>query len=231
MKKVIFLIAYSNDLPVYHIMRDIGRRYFQKMQATFGYQYFFLEHKMLEGGEAVRVEGDMMYVNGTERYWGILNKTMKAYEYINRHFDYDIVIRTTVASFWNFYTMYPFLDGLQEKGIATGICNDVCISGTGIILSRDVCEKLCEVMVYDESAEDDVIIRRNLQKFMTVQPITLPIRCDLVCGPPNHLVPVDISQYVYFRVKCWVDRMAYDIPIFVELAKRIYDIDVTIQHM
>jgi hypothetical protein len=223
MKKVVFLIISSHDSPVYGPMREISRQYFQKMQSVFQYHYFFLEHRGQE--QEIEIEGDMMYAKGTEHYYGILDKTQKAFRHINRHLHYDMVIRTNLSSLWNFFALYDFLDNLYDKGIATGICDSICMSGTGIMLSQDVCKTLCDTMIYDESMTDDVILRRNLERFMTVQPAPFTIRCDLIYGPHN-VLPPNLQSFVYFRVKNELNRMEYDIPLFKYLVKELYNIDV-----
>jgi hypothetical protein len=169
------------------------------------------------------VEQDTIYVKGTEHYYGILDKTMKAFDHINKHRNYDLVIRTNLSSFWNFFPLYDFLEGLYDQGIATGICDNVCMSGTGIILSHDVCKKLCDVMVYDESMTDDVIIRRNLERFMQIQPMPFSTRHDLIYGSYN-MIPENVSDILYFRVKNGEDRMLHDITAFKALANRLYHI-------
>ncbi len=221
MKRVIFLIISSHDSPIYDLMREMSRTYYQKMQPIFGYDYFFLEHR--DQDQEMEIEGDMMYAKGREHYYGILDKTQKAFRYINHHLDYDIVIRTNLSSLWNFFTLYDFLDSLYDKGIATGICDQLCMSGTGIILSHDVCQTLCDTMIYDESMTDDVIIRRNLERFMQVQPAPSSIRYDLIYGP-NNVIPTNLQQFVYFRIKNELNRMEYDIPLFHYLLKELYDI-------
>ena len=223
MKKIVFLIISSHDSPVYGPMREISRQYFQKMKSVFQYHYFFLEHR--EQKEEIEIEGDMMYAKGTEHYYGILDKTQKAFRHINQHLHYDIVIRTNLSSLWNFFALYDFLDNLYDKGIATGICNTNCISGTGIILSKDVCQTLCDTMIYDESMADDVILRRNLERFMTIQHAPTSIRCVLIDGPHN-VLPPNLQSFVYFRVKNELNRMGYDIPLFKYLVKELYNIDV-----
>lgn len=202
-------------------MREMSRTYFQKMQPIFGYRYFFLEHR--DQSEEIEIEGDMMYAKGKEHYYGILDKTQKAFRYINQHVSYDIVIRSNLSSLWNFFTLYDFLDSLYDKGIATGICDQLCISGTGIILSRDVCQTLCETMMYDESMPDDVVLRRNLERFIQIQPAPSSIRCVLIDGPYNN-IPKNLQEFVYFRIKNELDRMRYDIPLFHYLLKNLYDI-------
>ena len=202
-------------------MREISRKYFQKMQPIFGYHYFFLEHR--DQDQEIEIEEDMMYAKGREHYYGILDKTQKAFRYINHHLDYDIVIRTNLSSLWNFFSLYDFLDNLYDKGVATGICSTECISGTGIVLSKDVCQTLCDTMIYDESMPDDVIIRRNLEQFMTIQDAPSSIRYVLIDGPHN-IIPTNLQEFVYFRIKNELDRMTYDIPLFHYLIKELYDI-------
>ena len=221
MKKVVFLFISSHDQPVYSIMRSITREYFRKMQPVFQYEYYFIEHRPME--EDLVIEQDTMFVKGTEHYYGILDKTLKAFEYINKHINYDLVIRTNLSSFWNFFPLYDFLDNLYDQGIATGICDNICMSGTGIILSHDVCKKLCDVMVYDESMTDDVIIRRNLERFMQIQPMPFSTRHNFIYGSYN-IIPEDVSDILYFRVKNEEDRMLHDVAAFKALADRLYHI-------
>jgi hypothetical protein len=227
MKKVIFLILSSHDNPIYDINREIMRMYFKKTQVEYGFKYFFIEYKEMDAGVDYRLEYDTLYINGVEAFELILHKTHKAFNYINEEYDYDIVIRTNLSSFWNMPVLYRFLDKLDDKGVATGVCgNDgyTFISGSGIFLSQDVCLLLCDKMDYIDGLIDDVCIGANLSRFINIVP-TNNIRYNLVNGPTD-IIPDDISNIVYFRVLTFYDRMKYDIPVMVKLAKKLYDIDV-----
>lgn len=222
MKRVIFIIISSHNHPIYEINREITRLYLRKMQDKYKYRFFFIEHKPIVS--TIKLENDTLYFKGEEHYDLILHKTHKAFNYINEHYEYDIVIRTNMSSFWNLPVLYEFLETLENEGVATGICGDIQISGTGIILSKDVCMRLCKEMKYIDGLVDDVVIRKNIESFMKVTPAPLSIMHYLT-KPQNDMIPDDISKIVYFRVLSEWDRMKYDKENFIKLLKKIYDID------
>ena len=228
MKSVIFLIIASHDLPVYKFMRDIANTYFKKMESIYNLKHFYVEFKNIE--ESVKLIGDTIYVSGVEeRIENAIIKTQRALKYINETYEYDIVIRTNLSTFWNIPYLYELIDSFDTTNIATGCYIDKCgfsyITGTGIILSKDVAIRLCEYELNGEP--EDIYISCYLKKFISIQFLSNNKWCLLMDGP-NNKIPDDIGKILHFRIKS-NDRI-YDIYTFIILAKRIYDIDYIIEY-
>lgn len=224
MKKIIFLIISSHNQPIYHGMRTTIRLYIRKMQSKYDLKCFFVESKKLDDNEMI-LKDDVIYVNNIESVATTIKNTHVAFKFINTHYDYDIIIRSNLSSFWNIPNLFNTLEPIQNKNIAMGFYYTDFIGGYCIILSKDVCIKLCEILKYsDYEPLDDVLISRHLQTFIEIQ--SLPLDKILhVIEETNHHIPDDISNYIVFRIKSFGTRVR-DKNTFIKLAKRIYDITI-----
>jgi hypothetical protein len=93
------------------------------------------------------IEGNTLWLSGQESFSGIIFKTLNAMEKLVRP-EHDFIIRTNLSSVWNFSALMKFLESMPPTGIYAGPKNEfyMCnyVSGTGIILSRDVCATLLQ---------------------------------------------------------------------------------------
>ncbi len=220
--RVVFLILSSHDLPIYSTMREISRLYFKKMKQEYDFHHFFVEFR--EMNTDIEIENDTIYVNGIERIEFAINKTHRAMQLINQLFEYDIIIRTNLSSFWNIPVLYNYLESLESTNIAIGHRPfQSFISGTSIIMSRDICTKLCEYNL--NGAPDDVVISQYLSQFVILRSMPEHTFIYLVEGA-NNKIPDDTSNAVVFRVRCDLENRIHDGLTFKILAKKIYDIDI-----
>lgn len=223
MIKLIFLIISSNDLPVYNTMKEIIRIYCKKMKLQYSLEYFFVE--LIDNNEKdIALVNDTIFVKGKETLVpGILIKTIKSMEFINNNYQYQYLIRTNLSSFWNIPYLYNFMNYFTPQNFVSGIIIfNSFISGTGIILSKDVCIRLTNVIVIDEGNPDDVYLSRFLINLANICRLDDNKMYYLINGPEN-IIPEDISEILYFRVKS--EDRSYDILAFKNLLKKIYDID------
>jgi hypothetical protein len=224
MKKIIFLIISSSNLEIYSVMKNITSQCLNKAKCQYNIEYFFVESVDLDTD--LMIKNDTIYVNCKESLETILEKTHKALIYINNNYDYDIIIRTNISSFWNIKNLYELVEDLDENNIAMGYVlywDRVFIYGTGIIMSRDLCEKVCECNLIGEP--DDVLLSQHLLRYGPLKHLPDNHQMYRLESNENSIIPDDISNILYFRIKSSENRFENDSRLFKALAKKIYDID------
>jgi hypothetical protein len=221
MPVIVFLIIYSEDNPVYFFMKNIIEKYMNEMKQKYSILYFFTQFNNTIENE-VEQQGNMIYVKtGTESLSpGILIKTHKSMQYINNTIQYDIIIRTNISSFWNIPKLFSM--NLHTEKLSTGIFIDnFFISGTGIILSKDVCIKLCEQLTgidYNVPYED-VFIMTKLDNIIVSERMPENYWHLLIYGE-NNVFPENVDDFLYFRVKS--ENRDYDKIAFTKLLHDVY---------
>lgn len=226
MKNVIFLIIASDDNSCYGNMKNILNLYYKKYEKSHNLKYFFvyLDESITDN---ILVKENNIYVKGKESIVpGIITKTMTALKYINNNYDYDILVRTNLSSFYNLENLYSLLDSniFESDNVAIGYRPfNSFISGTSIILSKTIALRLYNQ--YNNNNRyaisniiDDVLIS-DILKHLGIRLTSLPSTSDIkMMIDINNPLPDDISNILFFRVKSQ-DRM-YDADIvFNHLAK------------
>jgi len=229
MKNIILLIIASEDNKCYNEMKYIINSYCKLYKDSHNLKYFFIQlNESIP--DSILVKENNIYVRGKESLIpGILKKTIESLNYINNNYDYDIVIRTNLSSFYNLDNLYRLIDTkiFDNNNIAIGYRPfNTFISGTSIILSKINALKLCDYTlykdVYNNNRNDDVIISEILKR-IGIPLISLPTNYhELIMNDINQQVPDDISNILFFRVKS-LNRM-YDVDVFKQLYKRIYNL-------
>jgi hypothetical protein len=229
MKNIILLIIASEDNKCYNEMKYIINSYCKLYKDSHNLKYFFIQlNESIP--DSILVKENNIYVRGKESLIpGILKKTIESLNYINNNYDYDIVIRTNLSSFYNLDNLYRLIDTkiFDNNNIAIGYRPfNTFISGTSIILSKINALKLCDYTlykdVYNNNRNDDVIIS-DILKRIGIPLISLPTNYhELIMNDNNQQVPDDISNILFFRVKS-LNRM-YDVDVFKQLYKRIYNL-------
>lgn len=94
-----------------------------------------------------------LYIKGSESYIpGILHKTVKGFEYVEKNFDYDYVTRTNLSSFWYFPNYIERLKTLPTQKLCFGNIGYTLfdkkhisfISGAGMTFTRDVIQNILQ---------------------------------------------------------------------------------------
>lgn len=225
MKQIIFLIISSNDHPIYNLMKNIINIYCEKMKLIYSLKHFFVEFKEdMDENNDIILEKNILFIKGKESIIpGILIKTKKALNYINSNYTFDYIIRTNLSSFWNIPRLFELSNNFEDTNFASGIIIfNHFISGTGIILSKDISIEL-EKINESITIHDDVGISNYLNQITKLKPINETEMYYLI--NKKTFIPNDISNILYFRIKTEGDRI-YDGESFKELAKKIYNIDI-----
>jgi hypothetical protein len=217
---VLFLIISSDDLPCYSKMREYARLYFSLYNKSI--KYFFIQFDESLDCD-VREVNDFLYFKGKESIIpGIIEKTKMAMKYVNEHYDYDFLIRTNLSSFWNLNNLLAIKKLLPLSNYAGGaIMFNTFISGTSIILSKDVCIKLVNTISTNRNY-DDVYISSTLRKlgYKLNDVKNVNMMMHMLVNDSDNVIPDDINNILYFRIKN-TDRND-DIRMMEILCQRIY---------
>ena len=140
------VVLYSNDNE-YSNMYDLTRKYYSKFSNVKTIYYNFDENIINE----YELNDDILLIKGKETYIpGILEKTIKAFQYIENHYKFDYVIRSNISTIVDFdlLTEYLHQTSIQYGGGLKNIINGdknhpdlenlIYASGTSIIFSKSV---------------------------------------------------------------------------------------------
>jgi len=162
--KGIFIIISSSDNPIYEEFRYLNRVYLKNYRPII--RYFFVEFRNNQE-EIVMEENDYIYIKGDESINpGMILKTCKAFEYINNKYDYEFVIRTNLSTVFHMPNLLEYLHIIPNTNACGGFNYRSFITGSGIILSKDVVIKIVDnFLMYDITKHnEDIIISGILNK-------------------------------------------------------------------
>jgi hypothetical protein len=233
--KCIFLIISSSNEPCYAEMKKIIPLFYSSYIDKI--KYFFIEYTDLqpnvtENSDVVEKD-DHLFIYGKESYVpGIYIKTLRSIEHINTNYKYDFIIRTNLSSFWNMNNAVSLLNILPTNNFACGYIFQGFMSGTCILMSRDVGNTLYSNPI-DSDLNDDVLISRVLLSFnVPLYDIEMFKWGYLI--PPTHYLPKNcrfvnidepnIEDILLFRIKN-ADRNT-DVCYFKILMRKIYGIQL-----
>ena len=157
----IFLIISSSDIPQYLQMKELSRKYYNLFGDNI--KHFYIEFKNDLDCDILEQE-EHIYFKGVDSIVpGILTKTQKALSYINNKYKYNYVIRTNLSSFWDLKNLLIFKNKLPSHNLCCGhLPFNSFISGTGIIMSKDVSHKISSTINTNTTSNDDVYISNLL---------------------------------------------------------------------
>ena len=152
--KLIILILSSEQYPYNELeqgIRDTWLKYAHPNVSVFFYY----------GGDEFKVEGDKIYCPYEEKMENLGYKTIHTLDYIHKKHDYDFIFRTNLSSYVFIEKLYNYLCSLEQRKIYHGILAEyediTFVSGSGIILSKDVVSSILENSEkWDHEFIDDV---------------------------------------------------------------------------
>ena len=140
--KAIILIISSDDNKIYEKFKDLHRIYLKNYRPLF--KYFFIEFRENQD-ELVIEEYDHIYIKGKESINpGMILKTCKAIEHINQFHKYEFIVRTNLSTVFHIPNLIEYLNIIPNTNSCGGFNYRSFITGTGIILSRDVGNQIVE---------------------------------------------------------------------------------------
>lgn len=224
--KYIFLILYGaddtvckNDAPFYRQMHDLSMLYYEKMRCIYDIDYFYVMYQPDQVEDIVEADHHI-YLKGKEEFSKIYEKTVKAVQYLSATYSYDYIIRTNISSFWNIPTLFTLSFPVTQclSGI---LMNHWFISGTGIIMSHDICQLLVTAEPYICFYQDDVFISRKLLYYTPFHILPESMMYWLTDDVHN-VIPENKNDILYFRIKN--QNRERDIELFTILLREMYDI-------
>lgn len=144
---IINLVLYSNDNE-YDKMYELTKKYYSKFSnvKTIYYKFTNNERQINE----YELQDDILHIKGKETYIpGILDKTIKAFQYVNNKYTFDYMVRSNISTIVDFDLLTEYIQntpiqyGGGLKNIISGdknhldLENLVYASGTSIIFSRN----------------------------------------------------------------------------------------------
>jgi hypothetical protein len=224
--KIIFLIVSSDNEPVYAQMKELSPKYYNLYSNKI--KYFFIENRQMVDNEFIE-ENNFLYINGTECIQGMYQKTVKAIEYINKKYSYDYVIRTNLSTFWHMENLFSFLDLKPKENFAAGYSYQGFISGTGIIMSHDVGNKIVSNLNNSHVLED-VAISQTIQSHGINLYDIIEYKWGFLIPPIGYLpsnckflnINDDFSDILFFRIKN--TNRSIDNEYFHILLQKLYNI-------
>lgn len=239
--KIIFLIIYSTDVPEFSQMRELTPKYMNLYQDEI--KYLFLEYKEDLTEDVIETDDCLFFKGSDSMYASIYNKSIKAMEYISTKYEFDYVIRTNMSTFWNIPNLFKLLEIKQKEKLACGYAKQYYdigsrviefISGTGIIMSKDVAEIVYKNPNYVTGRDDvdicDAIYLNGIEIYDVVEykwGVVTSLQ-NINSMPENHrffnLHEDNFSDILHFRNRN-PDR-AIDVNNFKVLLDRVYDVKV-----
>ena len=165
--KAIILILSSHDNPIYEQFKILHKIYLQNYRPII--RYYFIEFRN-DQEELLVEDNDHIYIKGVESINpGMILKTCKAFEFINEIYDYEFVVRTNLSTLFHIPNLLEYLHIIPNTNACGGFNYRSFITGTGIILSKDIAIKIVEnFLKYDIiKYNEDIVISALLNKFKT----------------------------------------------------------------
>ena len=164
---IINLVLYSNDKE-YDTMYDITKKYYSKFSNVKTIYYKFNQDLT----NNYELKDDILHIKGNETYIpGILDKTIKAFQYIENNYHFEYVIRSNISTIVDFDLLTEYLQGIPIQyggGLKNMISGDknhpdleklIYASGTSIIFSKSTLKEFLNKKQHiREDLIDDVSI-------------------------------------------------------------------------
>jgi hypothetical protein len=162
---IINLVLYSKDKE-YENMYDLTNKYYSKFSNVKTIYYIFNENICND----YELKDNILHIRGKETYIpGILEKTIKAFQYIDKNYKFDYVIRSNISTIVDFNLLTEYLQGRPieyggikmntDKKIHPDIGESIYASGTSIIFSKNTLREFLNKKQYiRKDLIDDVSI-------------------------------------------------------------------------
>lgn len=224
MVKILNLVLYCDDVN-YNNMYNILSNYYKIFDNVKTYFYKF--NNTIEND--IELINDVLNFKGTETMIpGILDKTLKAFKYIEKEFeDYDYVIRSNISSIIDFKLLSIELEktpviyyggtlimNLQWLDNSAGIVdnryfNTFFASGTNIIISKKGYKLLLDnINLIDRTIIDDVAIGILFKLINIYHTNMLPNKffCVPILNNINEINDLIEKEYIVYRNRNDADR-------------------------
>jgi hypothetical protein len=177
--KAILLVLASDNTPLYKEFRKIYQAYLDinpniRVFLVYGDQYSFEPQSY-----------DLVYDDVKENYYpGMITKTVRALDHIDRNYNYDFLVRTNISTFWDLDRFEKRIEQLPKTECFTGSLRS-CIyrgqqspqyaSGVNLTLSRDMVqlmlenqEEMCSWDLPEDWAMNQIFINMGLNPIHSI---------------------------------------------------------------
>jgi hypothetical protein len=173
----------------------------------------------VDKSKVFKTEHDLYFDFSENLVPGILKKSIKSFEYINKNYTYDYLIRTNLSTFWNFKRILQKIKKFPNRRCLAG---DIrrrypinYLFGTGIIYSRDMVNLLVKdknKLNYDKA--DDIVLSYYLHKKYGIKYINEPRCKKFMKRLPKNKGDIP-KKKSHFRLKTPKERELDHIKMFI----------------
>ena len=192
---IIILIIANDDNESYIEMQQIWRKY---MNNHSNIKSYFIKNKIdINEDIIVNQEENTIYVKNNENLIpGILQKTIKSFEYCLQNFEFDYIYRTNLSSFIDLNKAYHFLE--NNKVDYGSCCLDIHIdlhfaSGCGFILSKKMVnilinnQNLINYKIIDDVAIGELLIDKLNYNIFNISRYDVQNINDIIFNNDTHI--------------------------------------------
>lgn len=222
------LLDYSQYWPIGSLLRMLANLRFAD-KAVMAIPSLQLETKEPEANE-ITVSGKpgSKIITNSPEDWSLIGlKTIMAFKHVLENYDFDYLFRTNTSSYLDTGGLLDFLEGKPKASVYGGVVgkvfgNSEFASGAGILLSRDVVEKIVSKSKdWKHGLVDDIAIADLVAGFENPRVPLMPLpRLDL---PTLELAratdPETIRANFHFRCKSNSAQETIDIMHFIHKIK------------
>jgi hypothetical protein len=234
--------VYYNSSNRYTILKDLNKTYFNIFKDDI--KFFFVEYNENINKDVLEVD-DFIYIKGIEEpiVPNILIKKIKAMIHIKSKYKFDYIINTNLSSFWNIPTLLSLYNNIPRNNFFGGhVIFNSFISGTGIIISKDLLPILLTINAYNFKDNEDVTISqfmksKNIPIFHLDQSNHYKLNYQILdenvtdINSPHHRnnnleinENTNTDDILYFRIKNGTHER--DILVTKQILKKLYNIVV-----
>jgi hypothetical protein len=199
MKLIVLILA--NDTDAYLKMQEKWKLY---MNSYANIKSYFIKYDS-NLKENIVLIGDTICVKGVETFIpGCLDKTIKSIEYCLQNFEFDFIFRTNMSSVLDLNKLYNLLNNnIQCAGVIGDCKGQKFVSGAGILMRKDICQKLIQTK---NSLNYNILDDVSIGRFLTSNNINLiPLTRFEAYNYENNISMLkkeNINNYYHFRCKC-----------------------------
>ncbi len=240
-KAIILVLASDND-PLYSFFKRVYESYmFENPSIKILFTYG-------QGTKFEKKDYDLVYddLKETPMPPDITKKVTRSFEYIDKNFSYDYVIRTNLSTFWDLNKLLNRLSKLPKTKCFAGkkgIFQPLYITGTSMVISSDLIKLIIQNQhiindkIYPKYVAEDKLLSDLITKNLNVVPI---ISNQNICifdrytffDEDSALKVINFyktTEVDHYRVKNFRgDRMEIDTKIMQLLLKNYYNKEILI---
>lgn len=134
------ILVIASPKPYYNNCKIIMEKF---MNSHPKFKTFFI-YGRVDKEKIIQSKNDLFFDCRESLRPGILMKSILAFQYILQKYKFNYVIRTNISTFWNLNKLNKLLKKLPNRNCVAGqIQKRKFVTGTGIILSKDLVNFIC----------------------------------------------------------------------------------------